>query len=127
MFLRIVKVVTATMSLFILMPAGKVALPSGLILMAALFTVTWFMPIALIIAAGNLYLIASAANTYDSKRDDLISISFIALVFVVLYFRVDKIFMSEAPFICVFSWLSFIIPALCTAVLSCIRLRGRDR
>lgn len=125
MFLRVVKVITVVMSLFILMPAEKVSLPFGLILMAGLFTLTWFLPVALIIAGGSLYLIASAGNGYHSKRDDLISILLIVFAFVGLCFRFDKAFMYEAPFIYPFSWIAFIIPALCTAILSFIRLMRR--
>ena len=126
MFLRVTKVITVVMSFFILMPAEKVSLPFGLILMAGLFTFTWFLPVALFIAGGSLYLVASAGNGYDSKRDDLISISLIALAFVGLCFCFDKVFFSEASFIYALSWISFVIPALCTAILSFIRMRSRN-
>ena len=127
MVLRVFKVITVVMSLFMLMPAEKVSLPFGLILLAGLFTLTWFLPVALLIAGGGLYLIASAGNGYHSRRDDLISIFLIVSVLVGLCFRFDKRFLFEAPFIQALSWIAFIIPAVSTIVLSLIRLQKRGR
>ncbi len=96
MILRVVKVITVVMSFFIMMPAEKVSLPFGLILMGGLFTLTWFLPVALLIAGGSLYLIASAGNGYHSRRDDLISIFLIVSALVGLCFRFDKRFLFES-------------------------------
>lgn len=115
------------MSFFILMPAEKVSLPLGLILMAGLFTLSWFLPVTLLIAGGDLYLIASAGNGYHSRRDDLISILLITSALVGLCFQFDKRFLFEAPLMYAVSWIAFIIPAVATVVLSFIRLQRRGR
>lgn len=110
---------------FIGVPAEKVELPVGAIALSGFLTWSVYLPVSLIMVSGFLYLVNSAANGHDSKRDDLITLGLIFLALLFLSTLTGNFIRYQSSGFCLASWIAFLIPALVVAFLSIKRLQKR--
>ena len=106
-------------------PAEKIELPLGFIWLGGIVSWTVYLPVSLLMLFGFLYLVASAANSDDSKRDDLITLALIVLALIFLCTLVGDFNRYQSSLFCLVSWIAFLIPAFVVAFLSIKKLQKR--